>query len=66
MDKKIKSWRLRVPKDDKDAWTGEMTVSFNRDELNVLVDAIRDAYYEGCISERDMNSLFDKLNIDDD
>lgn len=62
---KIESWRLRCPKESKDAWNGEVTVTFDRDDLNLIVDAVSSAYYEGCISEQDMNYLFDKLNIND-
>ena len=62
---KIETWRLRCPKDSPDAWHGEVTVTFNRDELALLGDAISSAYYEGCISEEEMNRLIDKLNIDD-
>ena len=65
MANKIESWRLWCPKDDKNAWNGELTVTFDRHDLNLIVAAVRDAYYEGCISEQDMNYIFDKLNIDD-
>ena len=64
--KKIESWRLLVPKDDKNAWNGTVTVTFDRDDLNCLVSAISSAYYEGVISKQDRDYFFNKLNIVDD
>ena len=62
---KIERWRLDLPKDNKDAWNGEVTVTLDRYDLNLLVGAISTSYYEGYLSEQDKNYLIDKLNIND-
>lgn len=62
---KIERWRLDLPKDNKDAWNGEVTVTLDRYGLNMLVGAISTSYYEGYLSEQDKNYLIDKLNIND-
>lgn len=61
---KIERWRLSLPADDPDAWVGEISVTFDRDDLNCLVFAITSSYYEGVITEQEMEHLLEKLKID--
>lgn len=60
----LETWRLDLDRNDKDAWTGEKTVTFDRDDLKIIAQALLTAVYEGTIDKYECDHILDKLNIE--
>jgi len=61
---KIEQWQLSCEPTSMGAWNGEVTVTFDRHDLEIICRALSCAEYEGSIDEYEEHHILDKLNIE--